>query len=78
LNAGEPIAEGEELHGSAVYAAEQIAGVAGGGQILASLVVRELVAGKGFQFIARTEQRVPGIEEPMRLYEVHWREGATA
>jgi pimeloyl-ACP methyl ester carboxylesterase len=78
LNAGEPIAEGEELHGSAVYAAEQIAGVAGGGQILASLVVRELVAGKGFQFIARPEQRVPGIEEPMRLYEVHWREGATA
>jgi class 3 adenylate cyclase len=37
-------------------------------------VVRQLVAGKGFLFADRGEVELRGFEEPMRLYEVRWRE----
>src|SRR3990172_1605061 len=50
LNAGEPIAEEEDLFGTAVIAAARIAGQASGGEILASDVVRQLVSRKGFLF----------------------------
>jgi class 3 adenylate cyclase len=74
LNAGEPIAEGEDLYGTAVNLAARIAGEADGGEILASNVVRELVAGKEFLFADRGEASLKGFEEPVRLYEVRWEE----
>jgi class 3 adenylate cyclase len=75
LNAGEPIAEEKDLFGTAVIMAARIAGKAAGGEILASDVVRQLVAGKGFHFADRGEIALRGFEEPVRLFEVHWREG---
>jgi len=74
LNAGEPIAEAEDLFGTAVNLAARIAAKAEGGEILASDVVRQLVAGKGFLFADRGEVALRGFEEPMRLYEVRWGE----
>jgi len=74
LNAGEPIAEDEDLFGTAVNVAARIASQAQGGEILASDVVRQLVAGKGFLFADRGEVALRGFEDPMRLYEVRWRE----
>ncbi len=74
LNAGEPIAEDEDLFGTAVNMAARIAAQAAGGEILASNVVRELVAGKGFLFADRGETELRGFEDPVRLYEVRWRE----
>ena len=74
LNAGEPIAEEADLFGTAVNMAARIAAQAAGGEILASDVVRQLVAGKGFLFADRGEVELRGFEEPMRLYEVRWRE----
>jgi class 3 adenylate cyclase/alpha-beta hydrolase superfamily lysophospholipase len=74
LNAGEPIAEEEDLFGTAVILAARIAAKAEGGEIVASDVVRQLVAGKGFVFADRGETALRGFEEPVRLYEVHWRE----
>jgi class 3 adenylate cyclase len=74
LNAGEPIAEAEDLFGTAVNMAARIAARAEGGEILASDVVRQLVAGKGFLFSDRGEVELKGFEEPVRLYEVRWRE----
>jgi len=74
LNAGEPIAEEEDLFGTAVNMAARIAAKAEGGEILASDVVRQLVAGKGFLFSDRGEVELRGFEEPVRLYEVRWRE----
>ncbi|MEE8550306.1 MAG: adenylate/guanylate cyclase domain-containing protein, partial [Gemmatimonadota bacterium] len=53
LNAGEPIAEDEDLFGTAVNMAARIAAKADAGEILASNVVRELVAGKEFLFSDR-------------------------
>jgi len=74
LNAGEPIAEEKDLFGTAVNMAARIAAKAEGGEILASDVVRQLVAGKGFLFSDRGEVELKGFEEPVRLYEVRWRE----
>jgi class 3 adenylate cyclase len=76
LNAGEPIAEEKDLFGTAVNMAARIAAEAEGGEILASDVVRQLVAGKGFLFSDRGEVELRGFEEPVRLYEVRWRETA--
>jgi class 3 adenylate cyclase len=74
LNAGEPIAEDEDLFGTAVNLAARIAAQAVGGEILTSDVVRQLVAGKGFLFADRGDVALRGFEDPVRLYEVRWRE----
>jgi class 3 adenylate cyclase len=78
LNAGEPIAEDDpegraDLFGTAVNMAARIAAKADGGEVLASNVVRELVAGKGFLFNDRGDTELRGFEDPVRLYEVRWR-----
>jgi class 3 adenylate cyclase len=74
LNAGEPIAEEKDLFGTAVNLAARIAGKAKGGEILASDVVRQLVAGKDFLFTDRGEVALRGFDEPVRLYEVRWQD----
>jgi len=72
LNAGEPVAEEKDLFGTAVNLAARICGHAEAGQILASDVVRQLVAGKDFLFTDRGEASLKGFDEPVRLYEVRW------
>ena len=72
LNAGEPIAEEADLFGTAVILAARIAAQAKGGEILASDVVRQLVAGKGFLFADRGDVALRGFGDPVRLYEVQW------
>jgi class 3 adenylate cyclase len=79
LNAGEPIAEDDpggrgDLFGTAVNMAARIAAKADAGEILASNVVRELVAGKDFLFSDRGDTELRGFEDPVRLFEVRWRE----
>jgi class 3 adenylate cyclase len=74
LNAGEPIAEDEDLFGTAVILAARIAAKAEGGEIVVSHTVRGLVAGKGFLFSDRGDVVLRGFEDPVRLYEVRWRE----
>lgn len=78
VNAGEPIAEDDDLFGASVIAAARIAAQAKGGEILASLVVRELVAGKGFSFADRGQAELRGFDEPVRIYELMWREAQPA
>ncbi len=55
--------------------AARIAAKAGGGEILVADVVRQLVAGKEFLFADLGETELRGFEDPVRLYEVRWREG---
>jgi class 3 adenylate cyclase len=74
LNAGEPIAEEEDLFGTAVILAARIAAKAEGEEIVASDVVRQLVAGKGFLFADRGDVALRGFEDPVRLYQVRWRD----
>ena len=74
LNAGEPIEEEGDLFGATVIMAARIAAQAEGGEILASVAVRELCAGKGFLFADRGESVLRGFEDPVRTFEVRWRE----
>ncbi len=72
LNAGEPIAEDDDLFGTAVNRAARIAAMAQGGEILVANVVRELAEGKEFMFGDRGETALRGFEDPVRLFEVRW------
>jgi class 3 adenylate cyclase len=72
INAGEPIAEADDLFGTAVTMASRIQSQAKGGEILVSDVVRQLVAGKGFLFHDRGDTVFRGFEDPVRLYGVRW------
>lgn len=72
LNAGEPIAEHEDLFGTAVIVASRIADEARGGEVLAANVVRELVAGKRFRFASRGKMVLRGFDEPVEVYELLW------
>jgi class 3 adenylate cyclase/pimeloyl-ACP methyl ester carboxylesterase len=74
LNAGEPIADEGDLFGSSVILASRIAGKAEGGEIFASLAVRELCAGKGFLFADLGDHELRGFEDPSRIFEVKWKE----
>src|SRR3972149_1937961 len=79
LNAGEPIAGDDpagrgDLFGTAVIRAARIAAMAQGGEILVANVVRELAEGKGFMFGDRGEVALRGFGDPVRVFEVRWRE----
>jgi class 3 adenylate cyclase/pimeloyl-ACP methyl ester carboxylesterase len=74
VNAGEPVAEGTDLFGTAVQLARRICDAGEGGEILVSDVVRQLAAGKGFLFADRGVMSLKGFEDPVRVYELRWRE----
>jgi len=74
LNAGEPVAEDEDLFGTAVQTAARVCAHAEPGQIVAANVVRELAAGKGYLFSDLGDIALRGFEDPVRLYEVRWRD----
>ena len=74
LNAGEPIAEDDDLFGTSVDLARRICDHAEPGQILAADVVRQLAAGKQFLFSDIGDVVPKGFEEPVRLWELRWRE----
>ena len=74
LNAGEPIAEDDDLFGTSVDLAARICDFADPGQILTSDVVRQLVAGKHYLFADHGHSDIRGMEEPIRLWEVRWQE----
>ncbi len=73
INAGEPIVEDGDLHGTAVIRASRIMDAADGGQILVSGLVRELVAGREYRFISRGVKTLKGFEEPVGVFELDWR-----
>jgi len=70
LNAGEPIAEGDFLSETSVQLTQGICERAEPGQVLVSDVVRQLVAGKGFEFQPLGEESIKGFDEPVALFEV--------
>ncbi len=74
VNAGEPIAEDDDLFGHAVIAASRIASQAQGGQVFVADVVRQLVAGKGFLFGDAGERALKGFEDPVRVWELRWQD----
>jgi len=71
INAGEPVAEDDDLFGASVITASRIAAQAGGGEVLVANVVRELVAGKSFLFAERGPLVLKGFDEPTRVWQLH-------
>jgi class 3 adenylate cyclase len=74
LNAGEPIVEADDLFGASVVVAARLAAEARGGEVLVSDVVRQLAVGKEFAFADRGERTLRGFDEPVRAFELQWRE----
>ena len=74
INAGEPIAEDDDLFGTSVNLAARICDHAEAGQILAANVVRELTAGKQFLFSDLGETELRGFEDPVKLWELRWQD----
>ncbi len=70
LNAGEPIAEDDDLFGLSVTLAARIGDWGEPGQVLCSNVVRELLLGKGFAFESVGEAELKGFDLAVTLYEV--------
>jgi class 3 adenylate cyclase/alpha-beta hydrolase superfamily lysophospholipase len=73
IHAGEPLAEDDDLHGTAVIMASRIMTTAGGDEIMVSSLVRELVAGRDYRFIGRGQHSLKGFGQPVPLFELDWR-----
>jgi class 3 adenylate cyclase len=76
LNAGEPVTEDADVFGTAVQLAARVCARAEPGKILASDVVRQLVAGKGLLFADIGPAELKGFEEAVHLYEIRAEAGA--
>ena len=70
LNAGEPIAEDDDLFGLSVIKAARIADRAEPGRVLVSKVVMELCEGKTFEFASLGPVRLKGFDDAVTLFEV--------
>ena len=64
MAAGEPIQEGDDLHGAVVVQASRIADLGQSGEIIVSDSVRQLAVGKGFTFASLGEVELKGFDEP--------------
>ena len=74
LNAGEPVAEEDDLFGASVQLARRVCDHAEPGQVVAADVVRQLATGKGFLFSDLGDVMPKGFEDPVKLWEVRWQE----
>ena len=72
IAAGEPVAEGNDLFGTAVQLAARLCARASPRSILVSSAVRDLAQGKGFTFGASSRARLKGFAEQVRVHEVAW------
>ena len=69
LNAGEPIAEDDDLFGLSVIKAARIADRAEPGTVLVSDVVKQLCEGKTFEFTSLGAVSLKGFDESVTLFE---------
>mgnify|MGYP001591415029 CR=1 FL=1 len=74
LSAGEPVEESNDLFGASVQLAARLCAHAGADQILTAGVVRDLCIGKTFAFGDMGTIALKGFPEPVRVFEVNWRE----
>jgi eukaryotic-like serine/threonine-protein kinase len=73
--AGEPIPDGEDLHGMSVVIASRLSSAAGTGEILVQDLVRALVASRdGVSLGEAREYDLKGVPTPVLASELLWRE----
>jgi adenylate cyclase len=73
LNAGEPIAEDNDLFGTMVQLSARIVDKAAADEILVSEIIRGICAGKNYNFIKRGAFPMKGFDEDIVLFEVAWK-----
>ncbi len=76
INAGEPIAEDDDLFGTTVQLAARIVDKAKSEQIFVSETVRGICAGKELKFASRGGHAMKGFEGNLTLYEAVWDDNA--
>jgi adenylate cyclase len=76
INAGEPIAEDDDLFGTVVQLSARIVDKAQSEQIFVSEIVHAMCAGKDLRFFNRGAYYMKGFAEDVSLYEVAWDETA--
>jgi class 3 adenylate cyclase len=73
LHVGEAINESSDLFGRSVIVASRIAGIARGGQIVASSALHDLLAEAGdVRFASLGDKELKGLTGPYALFEVAW------
>jgi class 3 adenylate cyclase len=70
LHTGEIELFGDDVAGMAVHIGARVSGVAGGGDVLVSSTVKDLVAGSGIEFEDRGEHELKGVPDAWHLYAV--------
>jgi len=70
MAAGEPIQEDGDIHGTVVAQASRIGDLGDAGEVVVSDSVRQLAAGKGFDFEPAGEVSLKGFDEPERVWKV--------
>ena len=68
MAAGEPIQEDGDIHGTVVAHASRIGDLGDAGEVIVSDSVRQLAAGKGFDFEPAGEVSLKGFDEPERVW----------
>jgi class 3 adenylate cyclase/tetratricopeptide (TPR) repeat protein len=73
--AGEPIPDGEDLHGMAVVIASRLSSAASSGEVLVQDLVQALVASRdGVRLEGMGEYELKGVPAPVRAATLAWRE----
>jgi class 3 adenylate cyclase/pimeloyl-ACP methyl ester carboxylesterase len=67
---GEVEVRGDDVAGIAVHIGSRVAGCAGGGEVLVSRTVKDLVAGSGIAFEDRGEHELKGVPDRWQLFRV--------
>ncbi|MDT5089060.1 MAG: hypothetical protein QOG47_1767 [Mycobacterium sp.] len=70
VHTGEVELRGDDISGIAVHIAARVAGAAAAGEVLASRIVVDLVAGSGLSFAARGEHNLKGVAGEWGLFAV--------
>jgi class 3 adenylate cyclase/tetratricopeptide (TPR) repeat protein len=75
--AGEPIADGDDLHGMAVVIASRLSSAAAGGEVLVQDIVQALVASRdGVALDSPRGYELKGVPTPVQAARLRWREQA--
>ena len=72
VNAGEPIAEDDDLFGTTVQIAARMCAAAAEGEIMVSNAVRAICDGKTLSFADLGPHSFKGLEEPVTVYTAAW------
>jgi len=73
--AGEPIPDGDDLHGMSVVIASRLSSVAGAGEVLVQELVAGLVASRdGVALDAARDFELKGVPNPVRAAKLRWRD----